>query len=155
MTTGAEGGGLAEQLRSLDEQVSDLARVIARQAQTIERLVDADAKRAAAATADLPLLVELLALYSDAAACAEGADGETDRAAFTALRDGLDRLIAGRGGLVVVPRVGDAFDVATMDAVDTVPTEGDAQSRTVAQLLRPGLRVGERSVRPAAVVVYR
>jgi len=36
-----------------------------------------------------------------------------------------------------------------------VPTDDPAQDRTVAALLEPGLRVGERSVRPARVSVHR
>ena len=42
-----------------------------------------------------------------------------------------------------------------MEAVDVHPTDDTSADRTVAELLRPGLVVGERSVRPAAVVVFR
>lgn len=150
-----EDADVIDRLSRLDEQVTDLGRVIARQTQTVERLVDADAKRTATGGDDLPLLVDLLALYTDTADCARSAADPTDRAAFGAVRDALDRLIAGRGGRLVTPRAGDRFDVTTMDAVDTVSAADDqTQPRTVAALLRPGLRVGERSVRPAAVTVY-
>ena len=138
------------------EQVEDLSRVIARQAQTLDRLVESDRARTrqAAAGADLPLLVDLFALFTDATACANSA-GDADRDAFTALAAGLDRVISGRGGILVVPPPGAQFDARTMEAVDVVDTGDAAADRTVAQLLRPGLRVGDRSVRAAAVVVLR
>ncbi|MGC4935012.1 nucleotide exchange factor GrpE [Gordonia sp. DT30] len=153
----AEGNDIAEQFGRLEEQITDLGRVLARQATSLDRLVDADRARAAQAKAgaDLPLLVDLLALYTDARTCAVSAAEEADRAAFEALADGLDRLITGRGGTLVVPVAGDGFDAAVMDAVDIRDAPGESARRTVADLVRPGLRVGQRSVRAAAVIVYR
>ncbi|WP_338837238.1 nucleotide exchange factor GrpE [Gordonia polyisoprenivorans] len=154
---GAGADEVAEQVRRLDERVEDLGRVIARQSQSLERLLDAEKKRSArdAAGADLALLVDLLALFGDALGCASSSADAADRAAFTALADGLERLIVGHGGTPVTPRVGDDFDATTMDAVDTRETGAADRSRTVAGVLRPGLNVGSRSVRPAAVIVYR
>lgn len=158
---GAESQGgadeVAEPFRRLDERLEDLGRVIVRQSQSLDRLLDAEKKRSArdAAGADLALLVDLLALYGDAAGCASASTDAADRAAFTALSDGLERVIVGRGGTLVTPRIGDDFDAVTMDAVDTRETGAADRSRTVADVLRPGLNVGPRSVRPAAVVVYR
>ena len=42
-----------------------------------------------------------------------------------------------------------------MEAVEVLPTDDAARDRSVAALLAPGLAVGERSVRPARVAVYR
>lgn len=138
------------------ERVEDLARVIARQAQTMDRLVESDRARTrqAASGADLPLLVDLFGLFTDATTCAADA-GDGDRDAFTALAAGLDRIISGRGGVLIVPSPGTQFDARTMEAVDVVEVDDPAADRTVAQVLRPGLQVGDRSVRAAAVVVHR
>lgn len=72
------------------ERVDDLARVIARQAGTIERLVDEAKARAQRerAGADLPLVVELFALYGDARTLADTAGSETERAAFETFAGG-------------------------------------------------------------------
>ena len=154
--TSPEGSapGRTDGLAELGEQVSDLALMVARQTRTIERLVDAARSPAAAAGVDTALLVDLFALHTDAATCAASAS-EADRPAFELLRAGLERLIVGRGGAVVAPPAGTDFDARTMEAVDVHPTDDTSADRTVAELLRPGLVVGERSVRPAAVVVFR
>lgn len=138
------------------ERVEDLSRVIARQAQTLDRLIESDRARArqAASGADLPLLVDLFGLFIDATTCAASA-GDADADAFTALAAGLDRMITGRGGVLVVPSPGTQFDARTMEAVDVVEVDDAAADLTVAQVLRPGLLVGDRSVRAAAVVVRR
>jgi molecular chaperone GrpE len=104
---------------------------------------------------DVPLLVELHALRVDALACAGTAGSERERDAFTAMAAGLARLIVGRGGSLVAPDPGTAFDARTMEAAQVTPTDDAAADRTVAVLLEPGLCVGPRSVRPARVVVLR
>ncbi|WP_279100838.1 nucleotide exchange factor GrpE [Gordonia bronchialis] len=152
MTESAEpGDGI--QLRALSEQIQDLTRVIARQSQIIDRLAT-DATQTGPRT-DTPLLVELFALFTDADTCARTADSDRDAAAFAALRDGLERLIVGRDGRVVIPCAGDDFDVAVMEAADVRAASDTAAAGTVAELIRPGLVVAGRSVRPAMVVAYR
>lgn len=136
----------ADRMQQLAERVEDLTRVVVRQGQALDQLVDAD--RARSAGPDLPLLVELFAIFVDADACAR-----TD-AAFAAIAGSLERLITGRGGEIINPSVGDAFEVSAMEAVDVRPVDGDATPRTVAELIRPGLLVGPRSVRPAMVTVF-
>ena len=136
-----------DQLAHLTERVEDLTRVVVRQAQTLDQLVDAD--RARASGPDLPLLVELFSIFIDADSCARSGD-----AAFAAISGSLERLITGRGGTVITPSVGDPFEVSTMEAVGVRPVEGDTEPRTVADPIRPGLLVGPRSVRPAMVVVF-
>lgn len=155
-TNGETSSSEAADVALIAEQVTDLARVLARQAQSLERLADADRQRAAAASAgaDVSLLVDLHALYIDAATCVATAATEADRTAFAALRDSLERIILGRGGAIVAPGVGAEFDARSMEAIET--RAGDSASdRTIAEVVRPGLRVGDRVARPALVVVYR
>lgn len=153
MTESAEPGD-HEQLRLLSEQIQDLTRVVARQSQIIDKIATAESKRTGPST-DTPLLVELFALFTDADTCARTADSEREAAAFGALRDGLERLIVGRDGRVVIPCAGDDFDVAVMEVADVRAASDTAVAGTVAELIRPGLVVAGRSVRPAMVVVYR
>ncbi|MFC9896202.1 nucleotide exchange factor GrpE [Nocardia sp. NPDC127579] len=144
-------------LARLVEQVGDLSRVIARQAGTIERLTDEAKLRAKQerAGADLPLVVEMFALYGDAAACAATAESDRERAAFGALATRIERLLTGRGAVLVTPRPGDAFDSLTMEATDVLDTGDAAADRTIDAVVQPGLTVAGRSVRPAGVVVRR
>lgn len=143
----------------LEEQVSDLGRVVARQGRLVERLLDAADRSPGApgapAQLDMPLLVELHALYTDAAACRATATSESEAAAFAALCGGLERLIVGRGGAIISPGVGADFDPRTMEAAEVRAATDEAEIRQVVELLRPGLLVAERAVRPALVVVYR
>ncbi|MCP9623977.1 nucleotide exchange factor GrpE [Nocardia otitidiscaviarum] len=139
------------------ERVDDLARVIARQAGTIERLVDEAKARAQRerAGADLPLVVELFALYGDARTLADTAGSETERAAFETFAGRVERLLTGRGGRLVAPEPGAVFDALTMEAAEVTATDDPAADRTVDAVVQPGLLVAERSVRPARVVVRR
>ncbi|MFI9510149.1 nucleotide exchange factor GrpE [Nocardia sp. NPDC052566] len=153
--TGAGDAGRG--IEQLAERVEDLTRVIARQAATIERLAD-EAKataRQAKAGADLPLVVELFALYSDTVACAKTAESAREREAFTAVTARVERLITGRGGTIVTPSPNTPFDSLTMEAAEVTSTPDPAADRTIAETLQPGLTVAGRSVRPARVVVRR
>ncbi|WP_157110667.1 nucleotide exchange factor GrpE [Nocardia anaemiae] len=144
-------------LAQLAERIEDLTRVIVRQATTIERLAD-EAKardRRDRAGADLPLVLELFALHTDAAACATTAESPRERAAFEAIATRIERLIVGRGGTLVIPQPGDTFDALTMEAADVAKTDDPALDRTVASVAQTGLTVSGRSVRPAGVVVHR
>ncbi|WP_219413661.1 nucleotide exchange factor GrpE [Pseudonocardia nigra] len=138
-------------LQDIADKVDDLTRLVNRQAATLGRLADARAT----AGPDVPLLVELHALRSDAVRCAATARSRRERSAFEAVAGGLERLLAGRGGTVVAPQPGESFSGATMEAAEVVPTEDPAQDRTVAALLEAGLQAGGRSVRPARVAVHR
>jgi molecular chaperone GrpE len=137
-------------LQDVADKVDDVARALTRQAATLGSLSDGRE-----AGPDVPLLVELHALRADALACAATTRSRRERDAFTAIAAGLERLLAGRGGTVVTPVVGDAFDPRTMEAVEVTPTADPAVDRTVAALLEPGLSVGPRSVRPARVAVHK
>ena len=138
-------------LQDVADRVDDVARALARQAVTLGELTDGSR----AAGPDVPLLVELHALRADALACATTATSQRERDAFTAMATGLERLLVGRGGAVVAPAAGVAFDARTMEAVEITPTGDAGADRTVAALLEPGLSVGPRSVRPARVAVHK
>jgi molecular chaperone GrpE len=139
-------------LQEVSDKVDDVARALARQAAVIAALSDA---APAAAGPDVPLLVDLHALRLDALACAATARSRRERAAFDALAAGLERLLTGRGGTVLAPAPGAAFDGRTMEAAEVVATDDPAADRTVATLLAPGLSAGRRCVRPARVAVHR
>ncbi|MGW0249364.1 nucleotide exchange factor GrpE [Nocardia goodfellowii] len=155
--TAAQSDPVQQTLTRLVEQVGDLSRVIARQAATIERLTD-DAKSRAQqdrAGADLPMIVELFALHNDAATCASTAESDRERDGFAAIATRVERLLAGRGALLVTPQPDDAFDPRTMEASAVAPTADPAADRTVDAVIQPGLSVADRSIRPASVVVRR
>ena len=138
-------------LQELADKVDDVARLVQRQSAALGQLSDARA----ATGPDVPLLVELHALRADALSCAATARSRRERAAFTALAGGLERLLVGRGGAVVAPAAGDPFSGASMEAAEIVGTDDAALDRTVAAVLDEGLQVGARSVRPARVAVLR
>ncbi|WP_327144940.1 nucleotide exchange factor GrpE [Nocardia sp. NBC_01327] len=149
--------GAAGSTRPLAERIDDLTRVIARQAATLQRLTD-DAKARAQRErlgADLPLVVELFALYSDARALAGTAGSGTERTAFDTFAARVERLLIGRGGQIVSPAPGSAFDALTMEAADITATADPAADRTVDAVVEAGLTVADRSVRAARVVVRR
>lgn len=143
----------------LSERLDDLTRVLTRQAATLDRLAEEARGREAKdrAGADLSLLADLFALYSDAAACAATARTHRERTAFESVAGGLERLIVGRGGQLVSPAEGDEFDPGAMDTAEVRPTQDPAQDRLVAAVLTPGLRLAAlgRTVRPARVAVHR
>ncbi|WP_214406896.1 nucleotide exchange factor GrpE [Pseudonocardia lacus] len=139
-------------LGDIADKVDDVARLLARQASTLGAIADA---RASGSGPDVPLLVELHALRVDALRCAATARSRRERAGFEAVAGGLERLLTGRGGSVVAPRVGEPFSGSSMEAAEVVPTEEADRDRTVAELLEPGLLAGGRSVRPARVAVHR
>lgn len=141
----------------ITERIDDLARVIARQAATIERLAD-DAKARAQrerAGADVPLVVELFALHGDAQTYVSTAQSEAERAAFEAFAARVERLLTGRGGRIVDPKPGEAFDALTMEAMDVAATQDPAEDRTIAAVVQPGLAAADRLLRTAKVVVRR
>jgi molecular chaperone GrpE len=139
-------------LSDIADKVDDVARLVSRQASTLGALADAAGPKGGP---DLPLLVELHALRTDALACAATARSRRERVAFEAVATGLERLLVGRGGAVVAPAAGEPFSGARMEAVEVLPTDDPALDRTVAALLEPGLTAGGRSIRPARVAVHR
>lgn len=141
----------------ITERIDDLARVIARQAATIERLADA-AKlkdREERAEADAPLLRDLFALHGLAQTFVSTSNSEPDRQGFEAINRRVERMLAERGGELVTPFRGTAFDPETMEAAEVAGTDDPEADKTVESVIQPGLTIGDRSIRPAKVVVRR
>jgi molecular chaperone GrpE len=138
-------------IRDLADKVDDLSRLVARQSGALGQLADARRRPGT----DLSLLVDLHALRSDALAAAAATRPGRERGVFETIATGLERLLAGRGGVLVVPRPGHPFSAATMEAAEEVPCADAARDRTVAELVAPGLEADGRTVRPARVTVHR
>jgi molecular chaperone GrpE len=138
-------------IRELADKVDDLSRLVARQSGALGHLADTRRRPGT----DLALLVDLHALRGDALAAAAATRSGRERGAFEAIATGLERLLAGRGGVLVVPRPGHPFSAATMEAAEEVPCAEAALDRTVAALVAPGLEADGRTVRPAKVTVHR
>jgi molecular chaperone GrpE len=62
------------------------------------------------------------------------------------------RTIFERYGLVQVGEVGEAFDPKLHEAIAQLPDKG-ASSETIAEVIQPGYRLGDRLLRPAKVAV--
>ncbi|WP_369640302.1 nucleotide exchange factor GrpE [Nocardia sp. JMUB6875] len=147
----------AQTLDRITERIDDLARVIARQAATIERLAD-EAKvqiRDERAEADAPLIRDLFALHGLAQTFASTSNSEADRPGFEAISRRVERMLTERGGQLVTPFRGAAFDPDVMEAAELSDTDDPDADRTVESVIQPGLTVGDRSIRPAKVVVRR
>lgn len=147
----------ATSLDRITERIDDLARVIARQAATIERLAD-EAKvqiRDERAEADAPMLRDLFALHGLAQTFASTSNSEADRPGFEAISRRVERMLTERGGQLVTPFRGAAFDPEVMEAAELADTNDPEADRTVESVIQPGLTVGDRSIRPAKVVVRR
>ncbi len=144
-------------LDRITERIDDLARVIARQAATIERLADASKlkTREERAEADAPLIRDLFALHGLAQAFASTTESEPDRQGFETISRRVERMLAERGGELVTPFRGTDFDPETMEAAELTGTDDPAMDRTVESVIQPGLTIGDRSIRPAKVVVRR
>jgi molecular chaperone GrpE len=138
-------------IRELADKVDDLSRLVARQSGALGQLADARRRPGT----DVALLVDLHALRGDALAAAAATRSGKERGAFEAIATGLERLLAGRGGVLVVPRPGHPFSAATMEAAEEVRCADAALDRTVAALVAPGLEADGRTVRPAKVTVHR
>jgi molecular chaperone GrpE len=138
-------------IRDLADKVDDLSRLVARQSGALGQIADSRRRPGS----DVALLVDLHALRGDALAAASTTRSGKERGAFEAIATGLERLLAGRGGVLVVPRAGHAFSAATMEAADEVACADASLDRTVAALLAPGLEADGRTVRPARVAVHR
>ena len=138
-------------IRDLADKVDDLSRLVARQSGALGQIADARRRPGS----DVALLVDLHALRGDALAAASATRSGKERGAFEAIATGLERLLAGRGGVLVVPRAGHPFSAATMEAAEEVACADASLDRTVATLLAPGLEADGRTVRPARVAVHR
>ena len=50
-------------------------------------------------------------------------------------------------------QVGDAFDAASHEPIETVAVEDGAQKNTIVEVVQPGYKIGERIIRPVKVKV--
>jgi molecular chaperone GrpE len=84
----------------------------------------------------------------------------TDGADIESLRQGVDLThqammkLLDREGVEPIQAAGQPFDPSWHEAVGTIPHEHtDAEPDTVAQVVQPGYRLGDRLLRPARVIV--
>jgi molecular chaperone GrpE len=84
----------------------------------------------------------------------------TDGADVESLRQGVDLThqtmmkLLDREGVEPIQAAGQPFDPSWHEAVGTIPHEhADAEPDTVARVVQPGYRLGDRLLRPARVIV--
>jgi molecular chaperone GrpE len=115
---------------------------------TDERAADTERARGQVLERLFPLLDDLGRAFADVPAALE--DDPWARG-IAMLRSRLEGTLAGLG-LEPLGTVGETFDPALHEAVFHEP-DPDGIDQRVAQVIRPGYRVGERLLRPAEVVV--
>lgn len=115
---------------------------------TDERAADAERARGQVLEPLFPLLDDLGRAFADVPA---GLVDDPWARGIAMLRSRLESTLAGLG-LEPVGTVGETFDPALHEAVFHEP-DPDGREQRVAQVIRPGYRVGERLLRPAEVVV--
>jgi molecular chaperone GrpE len=115
---------------------------------TDERAADAERARGQVLEPLFPLLDDLGRAFADVPA---GLVDDPWARGIAMLRSRLERTLAGLG-LEPVGTVGETFDPALHEAVFHEP-DPEGREQRVAQVIRPGYRVGERLLRPAEVVV--
>jgi molecular chaperone GrpE len=113
-----------------------------------ERAADAERVRGQVLEPLFPLLDDLARAFADVPA--DLVDDPWARG-IAMLRSKLDATLTGIG-LEPVGTAGEPFDPKLHEAVFHEP-DHDATDQRVAQVIRPGYRVGERLLRPAEVVV--
>ena len=101
------------------------------------------------------LLRDFLAVADDLARAlsADGADAEAIRQGVEITHRSLMHLLS-REGVAPIEAEGQPFDPAWHEAVGTVPAhQVGKEPDTVAHVVRPGYRIGDRLLRPARVIV--
>lgn len=66
----------------------------------------------------------------------------------------LENVLTGEGMKNFAPKVGDALDIMTMQAVGDIETDDDTKDHTVAEVIQSGYYLGERMLREAKVKVF-
>ena len=97
-------------------------------------------------------LLEVLDDLDRTLEAAESSQDETLTKAIALVADKLTRTLAGQG-LERLDATGVPFDPEVHEAVQQVPAEEPTDEPQVAQILRPGYRLGDRTLRAAMVVV--
>ncbi|HEU4850409.1 MAG TPA: nucleotide exchange factor GrpE [Terrimesophilobacter sp.] len=140
----AESGSEAD---AASEHLHDLKRVQAEYANYRKRVdrdryVARDLAVAEVITGILPVLDDLDLAH---------AHGDLEGSPLELVAQKL-RTIFGRYGLVQVGEAGEPFDPNVHEAIAQIPSK-DATSNTIAEVVQPGYRLGERLLRPAKVAV--
>ncbi|WP_344753161.1 nucleotide exchange factor GrpE [Leifsonella bigeumensis] len=140
----AESGSEAD---AASEHLEDLKRVQAEYANYRKRVdrdryVARDLAVAEVITGILPVLDDLDLAH---------AHGDLEGSPLELVAQKL-RTIFGRYGLVQVGEAGEPFDPNVHEAIAQIPSK-DATSNTIAEVVQPGYRLGERLLRPAKVAV--
>jgi molecular chaperone GrpE len=97
-------------------------------------------------------LLEVLDDLDRTLEAAEDSDDTTLAKGVSLVAEKLVRALQGHG-LERIDATGTAFDPNVHEAVQQRPADEPVDEPTVAEVLRPGYRLGERTLRPAMVVV--
>jgi molecular chaperone GrpE len=143
--------GEAESRR--DEYLDDLRRARAEFENFRKRTMrEGGTQREAGKTDVVTSLLEVLDDLDRTLEAAEGSSDETLAKGVTLVADKLVRSLRAQG-LERVAETGVAFDPNVHEAVQQRPSDEPREEPAVAEVLRPGYRLGERTLRPAMVVV--
>jgi molecular chaperone GrpE len=143
--------GEAESRR--DEYLDDLRRARAEFENFRKRTMREGGTQREAGKADVVTsLLEVLDDLDRTLEAAEGSSDETLAKGVTLVADKLVRSLRAQG-LERVAETGVAFDPNVHEAVQQRPSDEPREEPAVAEVLRPGYRLGERTLRPAMVVV--
>lgn len=133
--------------QELGERTADLQRLQAEYV-NYKRRVDRDRNLARQAGID-QVVNDLLPVLDaiDAARRHEELDG-----GFKLVVDALEK-VTSKYGLVAYGQIGDVFDPTIHEALMQVPMAGDHEHQVVSSVMQPGIKLGERVIRPARVGV--
>jgi molecular chaperone GrpE len=143
--------GEAESRR--DEYLDDLRRARAEFENFRKRTMrEGGTQREAGRAEVVTSLLEVLDDLDRTLDAAEGSSDETLAKGVTLVADKLVRSLMAQG-LERVADTGVAFDPNVHEAVQQRPSDEPRDEPAVAEVLRPGYRLGDRTLRPAMVVV--
>ncbi|MFW6691842.1 nucleotide exchange factor GrpE [Streptomyces sp. MAR4 CNX-425] len=139
-------GRLDEARKALDERTKDLQRLQA-EYQNYRRRVERD-RVAVKEIAIANLLTELLPVLDD---IGRARDHEELVGGFKSVAESLETVVA-KMGLMQFGKEGEPFDPLIHEAL-MHSYSPDVTETTCVQILQPGYRIGERTIRPARVAV--
>ncbi|WBB64320.1 nucleotide exchange factor GrpE [Streptomyces sp. WMMC500] len=139
-------GRLDETRKALDERTKDLQRLQA-EYQNYRRRVERD-RVAVKEVANANLLAELLPVLDD---IGRARDHEELVGGFKSVAESLETVVA-KMGLMQFGKEGEPFDPLIHEAL-MHSYSPDVSETTCVQILQPGYRIGERTIRPARVAV--
>ncbi|MFF0726199.1 nucleotide exchange factor GrpE [Streptomyces sp. NPDC004134] len=137
---------LDETRKALDERTKDLQRLQA-EYQNYRRRVERD-RVAVKEVANANLLTELLPVLDD---IGRARDHEELVGGFKSVAESLETVVA-KMGLMQFGKEGEPFDPLIHEAL-MHSYSPDVSETTCVQILQPGYRIGERTIRPARVAV--